>query len=388
MDFSLNDEQRMLHNSVTRLVENSYSFEQRREIDTSKDGFSRTHWAHFTDLGLLAIPFSEAEGGLGGSAIETAIVMRAFGRGLVLEPYFSTVVLAGGLVKHGGSAEQKGNFIPDIIAGTSICAFAYVEEGARYNLANVELSARKEGNSLVLNGEKLSVYAGPVADWIFLTVRTAGSRLDEKGITLVRVPAAAQGLSRRDYRSIDGARASDVRFDNVRVGSEDVIGAEDDALPIVRRVAEEATAALCAEAVGAIEALNEATVDYMKQRRAFGQTLSKFQVIQHRLVDMKIAEEQATALMIEANLAVGETGCAPVISAAKAKIGKEARTVAQGAVQLHGGIGITDELNVGHYMKRLMAIEALFGDTAHHISLFAEARDADVCQSEVRTDTR
>lgn len=369
MDFGLSEEQRMLQSTVRRFVESCYSFEQRRQIQASPLGFNRDHWAQFADLGILAIPFAEAEGGLGGSGLDVAIVMHEFGRGLVLEPYFATVVLAGGLLRHGGSAAQRAALIPHIIGGQCICAFAYGEAAGRYNLGDVRLTATRRGGSFILNGEKLAVYAAAAADWIFVTARTGGAERDADGITLFRIHSSTAGVSRRDYVNIDGARASDVIFQNVRATSEDVVGAVDGGLPIVQRVVDEAIAALCAEAVGAMAVLNEATIEYSRQRRAFGQTLSKFQVIQHRLVNMKMAGEQAAALAFGAALALGapETERTRIISAAKVKIGKESRTVAQGAVQLHGGVGITDELSIGHYMKRLLAIEALFGNTPYHL---------------------
>lgn len=377
MDFNLTEEQTMLQSTVRRFIDASYSFERRRQIQASADGFSRSHWSQFADLGLLAIPFPESDGGVGGNAVDLAIVMNELGRGLVLEPFLPTVVLAGGLLRHAGTESQKQALVPAIASGQCICAFAYAEDGGRYNLADIRLSARKQGDGYVLNGAKIAVYAAPAADWIFVTARTAGARRDTAGVTLFRIRADSRGLLRHDYVTIDGARAADLTFENVRADCEDVVGIVDDGLPIILRVAEEAIVALCAEAVGAMQALNEATVEYARQRRAFGQTLSKFQVNQHRLVNMRIATEQAYALAMGAAFAVDapEKERAALISAAKAKIGKEGRFVAQGAVQLHGGIGVTDELVVGHYMKRLMAIETLFGDTPHHLRHFADLSD-------------
>ena len=377
MNFDLTDEQTMLQSTVRRFIDTSYSFERRRQIQASADGFSRAHWSQFADLGLLAIPFSEDDGGVGGNAVDMAIVMSELGRGLVLEPFLSTVVLAGGLLRHAGTKSQKQALIPAIASGQCICAFAYAEDGSRYNLADIRLSARTQDEGYVLNGAKIAVYAAPAADWIFVTARTAGARRDAEGITVFRIRADSPGLLRHDYVTIDGARASDLTFENVRASSEDVVGSVDGGLPVTLRVAEEAIVALCAEAVGAMAALNEITVEYTRQRRAFGQTISRFQVIRHRLVNMRIAAEQAHALAMGAAFALGgsEERRAALVAAAKAKIGKESRLVAQGAVQLHGGIGTTDELIVGHYMKRLMAVEMLFGDTAHHLQRFADIGD-------------
>lgn len=374
MDFNLNPDQQILQGTVRRYIESACGFDKRAQIQANAGGFSRENWAQFADLGLLAIPFSEADGGLGGSAIEIAIVMSEIGRGLALEPFFAAVVLAGGILRHGASEAQRAVLIPDIVSGQSIGCLAHTEEGSRYNLANVRLSARKRGDGCYfLNGTKLAVYAAPAADWIIVSARTAGESRDTDGITLFRISAKAPGISRRDYVAIDGALVSDITFENVRAADADVIGPVDGGFEIARAVADEAMAALCAEALGAMSALTEATLEYSRQRRAFGQVIGKFQVIQHRLVNMKIATEQANALVFDATRALSarHAEASRLISAAKAKIGKESKYVAQSAVQLHGGIGVTDELSVGHHMKRLLAIEASFGDTAHHLQRFA-----------------
>ena len=378
MDLQLNQDQQILQNSVRRFIGDACGFEQRRQFQTEAEDFSRANWAQFAELGLLAIPFAEADGGLGGSAIDVAVVMAEIGRGLALEPFFAAVVLAGGILRHGASEAQKAALVPDLLSGQTIGCFAYAEAGSRYNLADVCSQARKREGGYLLNGTKLGVYAAPVADWVIVTARTAGERRDVNGITLLRVPSTAPGISRRDYIAIDGARVSDITFENVLVTEEDVIGPVDGGLDIVRCVVDEAIAALCAEALGAMNALSDATIEYAKQRRAFGQTIGKFQVIQHRLVDMKIATEQATALVLDATRALGARNAetSRLIAAAKAKIGKESKRVAQAAVQLHGGIGITDELNVGHYMKRLLAIDVAFGDATHHLRRLIAANDS------------
>jgi alkylation response protein AidB-like acyl-CoA dehydrogenase len=379
MNFNLSPDRQILQDTVRRFIASSCGFDKRARIQAGAEGFSRANWAQFAELGLLGIPFSEAEGGLGGSAIDVAIVMSELGRGLALEPFFAVVVLAGGILRHGASDAQRAALIPDIVSGQSIGCFAYAEEGSRYNLADVRLTARKQaGEGYVLNGVKLAVSAAPAADWIIVSARTAGERRDANDITLFHVSANAPGLSRRDYVAIDGALVSDITFENVPVAEADVIGPVGGGFAIAQRVADEATAALCAEALGAMTALNDATLEYSRQRRAFGQTISKFQVIQHRLVNMKIATEQANALAVDATCSLSErrVEASRLISAAKAKVGKESRYVAQSAVQLHGGIGVTDELDVGHHMKRLLAIEASFGDTAHHLQRFDAQRPA------------
>lgn len=374
MDFSLSEEQRILQSTLRRFLDSLYSFERRRIRSMTKDSFDRECWAEFARLGILAVPFPEACGGLGGGAVDLSVVMREFGRFLVTEPFFATVVLAGGVVRCAGSPAQKEAIIGEIVSGDGMCALAHLEEQSRFNLADVGVTARKDGGSYLINGTKRLVLCAPAADWIFVTARTAGGSRDRLGVTLFRVGADARGLSRLDYPTIDGGRASDLTFENVRVGGEDIFGEVDCANAVMDRVVDEALLALCAEALGAMEALNDATIAYASTRTAFGQAIAKFQTIRHRLVNMKLAAQQASALAFGAASALdnNDEDAPRLISAAKAKIGKEGRAISQGAVQIHGGIGITDELNVGHYMKRLIAIEALLGDRSHHTRRFGD----------------
>jgi len=373
MDFNYSDEQKLLIDSVERFIQDDYDFDTRRAILKSDEGFRRDLWQKFGELGWLAVPFSEEDGGLGGTAVETMIIMESFGKGLVVEPYLSTVVLAGGLLKAGGTPAQRETILPELMAGNLIMSLAYVEPTSRFNLADVSTAVREADGGFVLKGRKSVVLHGPMADKFIVTARTSGGQRDEDGISLFIVDAKAPGVTRQDYPTVDGLRASELVLDDVKVTAADAVGIIGKAYPLLEKVVDEATAAVCAEAVGAMEKLHKTTLDYARTRVQFGQPIGRFQVIQHRLVDMYIAYEQAKSLAIMANLKLD----APreerrrAISAAKVQIGKSARFVGQQAVQLHGGMGMTDELNVGHYFKRLTMIETLFGNTDYHLKRYA-----------------
>ncbi|MCW0180845.1 MAG: acyl-CoA dehydrogenase family protein [Zavarzinia sp.] len=373
MDFNYSDEQKLLIDSVERFIQDDYGFDTRRAILKSEDGFRRDLWQKFGELGWLAVPFSEEDGGLGGTAVETMIIMECFGRGLVVEPYLSTVVLAGGLLRLGGNAGQKETILPELMAGTLLAAVGYAEPTSRFNLADVSTTAEKTSGGWVLKGRKSVVLHGPMADKLIVSARTSGGQRDQAGITLFVIDAGAAGVSRQDYPTVDGLRASEIILDGVAVGEADVVGAVGEGFALLDRVIDEATAAICAEAVGAMETLHKATLEYARTRVQFGQPIGRFQVIQHRLVDMYMAYEQAKSMAIMANL---KLDAAPeerrrAVSAAKVQIGKSARFIGQQAVQLHGGMGMTDELNVGHYFKRLTMIETLFGNTDFHLKRYA-----------------
>ncbi len=375
MDFNYSDEQKLLIDSVERFIQDDYDFDTRRAIVKSEEGFRRDLWQQFGELGWLAVPFSEEDGGLGGSPIETMIIMEAFGKGLVVEPYLSTVVLAGGLLKAGGTADQRASLLPELMAGSLIVAVGYAEPTSRFNLADVSTKAEPAGEGFVLNGRKSVVLHGPMAGKFIVSARTAGGQRDAEGITLFLVDAGAAGVSRQDYPTVDGLRASELVLNNVAVGPEDVVGPVGGGFALLEQVIDEATAAVCAEAVGAMEKLHKTTLEYARTRVQFGQPIGRFQVIQHRLVDMYMAYEQAKSMALMANLKLGASPAErrKAVSAAKVQIGKSARFVGQQAVQLHGGMGMTDELNVGHYFKRLTMIETLFGNTDYHLKRYAAA---------------
>jgi pimeloyl-CoA dehydrogenase small subunit len=370
MDFDLSEEQRLLKESLDRLLGDRYDFEQRKTYARSPEGWSRELWAQYAELGLLGLPFAERYGGSAGGPVETMIAMEAFGRALALEPYLATVVVGGGFLRHGGSAEQCADLIPKIVDGGLTVAFAHTERGSRYDLHDVETRAVRDGAGWVLDGEKGVVLHGDTADKLIVTARVGGGRRDRDGVAAFVVDASAAGVSRRGYPTQDGLRAAEVAFSSVRVGPEGVLGEPGATLPIVERVVDEAIAALCAEAVGAMAVMHELTVDYLKTRRQFGREIGSFQILQHRAVDMLIALEQARSMAMLATMMAADDNAAErrnALSAAKVQIGRSGKLIGQQAIQLHGGIGMTMEYKVGHYFKRVTIIDMMFGDADHHL---------------------
>jgi pimeloyl-CoA dehydrogenase small subunit len=370
MDFDLSEEQRLLKESVDRLIGDRYAFEQRTAYARSPEGWSREVWRQYAELGLLGLPFAEGYGGSGGGPVETMIAMEAFGRALALEPFLATIVLGGGFLRHGGTAEQCAALIPRIADGSLTLAFAHTERQSRYNFADISTKAVREGASWILDGEKGVVLHGDSADKLIVTARTAGGRRDREGVGVFIVDAKGAGVSRRGYSTQDGLRAAEITLAGVRTGPEGVLGQPGAALPLVERVVDEAIAALCAEAVGAMAVMHELTVDYLKTRRQFGREIGSFQVLQHRAVDMLVALEQARSMAVFATMMTAEENAAErrkALSAAKVQIGRSGRLVGQQAIQLHGGIGMTMEYKVGHYFKRVTMIDTMFGDAGHHL---------------------
>jgi pimeloyl-CoA dehydrogenase small subunit len=376
MDFDLTEEQRLLKDSIERLLKDRYDFESRKAYAASAEGWSRELWAQYAELGLLALPFAEAHGGFGGGPAETMIVMEAFGRALALEPYLTTVVLGGAALRHGGSEPQRAALAPRIADGSLLLALAHTERQSRYDLHDVATTAKHDGNAFVLDGEKGVVLHGDTADKIIVTARSAGSRRDRAGIGLFLVDAGASGVSRRGYQTQDGLRAAEVSLAGVRVAPEDVLGDPEDALPLLERVVDEAMAALAAEAVGAMGEMHALTVEYLKTRKQFGVPIGSFQVLQHRAADMFVALEQARSMAMFATMMVQEEDAAErrkAVAAAKVQIGRSGRFIAHQAIQLHGGVGMTAEFKVGHYFKRVTMIDSVFGDADHHLARLAEA---------------
>ncbi|NWG25049.1 MAG: acyl-CoA dehydrogenase family protein [Pseudorhodoplanes sp.] len=370
MDFELSGEQRLLKDSIERLMADRYTFEARNRFMAEADGFSRDLWRHYAELGLLGLSYSEEHGGIGGGPVETMIVMEAFGRALALEPYLATVVLSGGLIDAGGNAALRDDLLPRIASGEMRLAFAHAERQARYCLSDVAATARQDGTGYMLEGAKTLVLHGDSADRFVVSARLSGDRRDEAGIGLFLVDAGATGLSRRGYPTVDGLRAAELALDGVRVSSERVIGTPGEAFPLIDRVVARAIAAICAEAVGAMEVLHGLTVDYLKTRRQFGKPIGDFQVLQHRAAEMLVALEQARSMAMFAAMMADDPDAAArrrAISAAKVQIGHSGRLIGQQAIQLHGGIGMTMEYSAGHYFKRLTAINTLFGDADHHL---------------------
>ncbi len=375
MDFSFTEEQTLLRNSVQGLLAGKYDFDTRRKIVKSADGMSKDVWAQFAEMGLLAAPFSEEQGGFGGGAIETMIVMEELGRNLVVEPYLETVVIAGGFLREGANAEQQAAHIPSIVDGSAIWAFAYAEPQGRYNLADLVTTAKKEGAGYTINGYKAVVLGAPWAQKLIVTARTSGGQRDSDGVSVFIVDKSAPGVSTRDYPTVDGRRASEITFENVKVGADALIGAEGKGLSLVEKITDQAIAAISAEAVGCMGELNKATVEYCKTRKQFGVPIGKFQVLQHRMVDMFMAYEQSVSMtyMVNLKLAENEAERTKAAAGAKVQIGKAGRYVGQQAVQLHGGMGMTDELNVGHYFKRLTMIDTQFGNVDHQLKRYSTA---------------
>jgi pimeloyl-CoA dehydrogenase small subunit len=376
MDFDLSEEQRLLKDSVDRLMADRYDFESRQRYAKEPDGWSRALWSAYAELGLLALPFDEAHGGFGGGPVETMAIMEAFGRSLALEPYLATVILGGGLLQHGGSEEQKATYLPQVATGDLRLAFAHTERQSRYDLFDVVTTAQRDGGSFVLNGQKSVVLHGDSADKILVTARVAGSRRDRDGIGLFLVDANAPSLSRRGYPTQDGQRAAEVTLESVRVNAENVIGNPEGALPVVERVTDIAIAALAAEAIGAMDEMLKLTVDYLKTRRQFNTTIGSFQVLQHCSSEMFIALEQGRSMAMFAAMVAQEENTEErrkAISAAKVQIGRSGRFVGQQAIQLHGGVGMTMAYKVGHLFKRVTMIDTLFGDADHHLAKLAEA---------------
>ncbi len=379
MDFNFTDEQTMIRDSLARLIKDQYDFDTRRRVVASKDGWRPEMWQQFAELGLLAAPFSEEDGGLGGGPVDAMVVMEEFGKGLVIEPYLSAVVCAGGFLKRASPA-QKAEHLAPLIAGERIFAFAYAEPKGRYNLADLETTAARDGAGFKLTGHKAVVVGAPWASHLIVTARTGGSRRDAKGIGVFIVDRAATGITVRDYPTVDGRRAAEIHFDNVALGAEAAIGDPGDALGLIERVTDEAIAAVCAEACGAMRVAHAMTVEYSKTRKQFGQPIGKFQVLQHRMVDMFMEVEQSVSMTYMATLKLDEDEVTrkKAASAAKVRIGQAGRFVGQQAIQIHGGMGMTDELAIGHYFKRLTIIDAEFGNVDHHLKRYTELSGGDL----------
>ncbi len=368
MDFDLSDDQRLLKDSVDRLVLDTYDFEQRKTYIARPDGWSRENWAQFAELGLLGVNFAEDHGGFGGGLVETMLVAEAFGRGLVIEPYFANVILSGALLRHAAPVSVQDAYLPEIASGELLFAFAHHERNARHVMHHVETSAHSTEAGWVLRGEKALVLHGDCADKLLVSARISGGVRETRGIGLFLVDAAS--TQRRGYATQEGQRAAEVSLDGVI--AEAVLSL--DAWPAMARALDEAIAFQCAEAVGAMEALLDLTVDYLKTRTQFGRVIGDFQVLQHRAVDMKVQLELARSMAMYATMMAAETDAetrARAISAAKVQVGRSLRHVGQEAIQLHGGIGVTMEYKAGHYFKRLTMIEKSLGDTESHLTRLA-----------------
>nr|WP_245214235.1 acyl-CoA dehydrogenase family protein [Pararoseomonas indoligenes] len=359
----MTEEQRLLKESIDRFAADNAR-------DPAAHGGATDLWPQLAELGVLALPFSEEDGGIGGGPVETMIVMEALGRGLITAPYLSSVVLGGGFLRLGGNAAQKAEFIPQVAEGSLKMAFAQLEKGSRYDLYDVSTTAKRDSGDFVLDGRKGVVLGGDEAGLLVVTARTAGGRRDHDGITLFLVDAEAPGVTRRGSPAQDGTRVAEIAFDGVRLPADRVLGEVDGGLPLAGHVVDVALAALCADSLGAMEELQRLTVDYLKTRQQFGVAISSFQALQHRAADMLVAVEQARSMAVYAAMMAEETDLLtrrPAIAAAKAQVNRSGRQVGQEAVQLHGGIAMTWEYKAGHYFKRLTTNDVIFGDTDHHL---------------------
>ncbi len=373
MDFTLNEEQQLLKDSVDRFVRENYDLSQRRDLVAKPEGFSRDQWATMAELGWLGAALPEAYGGIGGGAVETMIIMEGFGSRLVVEPYFSSVVLGGNLLLKGGSEEQRNTILPALVAGETMLTFGYAERQSRYDLHDVETKATKKGGGYRLDGHKGVVLHGGTADKIIVSARTAGKSRDREGITLFLVDRNADGVGIREYQTIDGLRAAEVELSGVSVGADAMIGDLDQGLPLIEDVARRAIAALSAEAVGVMDTMKTLTNEYLQTREQFGRPIGKFQALQHRMVDIMMAAEESRSIMYVATLKLDHEPAESerAATAAKVKIGQCGRFVGQNSIQLHGGMGMTDEMQIGHYFKRLTMIDTMFGNHAHHLKRYA-----------------
>ena len=375
MNFDYTEEQQMVRDSIARFVQDDYDWDTRRAIVSSDEGMSRSNWQTMAELGWLSIPFSEADGGFGGNIVDLSVVMEEMGKGLVVEPFFPTVVLFGGLVARAGDEAQRASILESVIGGETLGAFAYVERQSRFAIADCKTSAVKTGDGYTLNGEKVVVFNGENADTLVVLARTSGDQSDEAGLSLFVVDANAEGVSNVCYPMMDAQRVANITFDNVQLDAGSLLGAEGGAAPVVHEVVREALVALASEAVGIMGTLNAKTLEYTKTREQFGVAIGSFQALQHRMVDAMMAYEQSKSLLFKAlcEYKIDPASAEATIHALKVLIDRNSKLIYGEAIQMHGGMGITDELDIGHYAKRLMMINATLGDGSFHRSKFIES---------------
>ena len=379
MDFNYSNEQLALQETLQRFIGRDYGFERRRELVGTTLGFSAEAWAQYAELGLLALPFPEEYGGLGGNAVDIMLVMELIGRGLLLEPFLSSIVMCGGLIRDAGALPLKRTMLPRIGAGELKVALACYEAAGRYDLSHVACTAVRSGDGWRLSGRKTVVLDAPSADYFLVSARSGGQARAAHGVSLFLVGREAAGLALLPYRTQSGGRAADVGLNEVALEATALIGAAGEGLAIVERAVDKGIAALCAEAVGIIAALNEATLNYLKTRKQFGVPIGKFQALQHRMADMFIAAEQARSMAVNAAVYADSENASErrrAVSGAKAYIGQAARLVGQQAVQMHGAMGVVDDLIVSHYFKRLTMIDLSMGDADFHLGRFSDTLGA------------
>ena len=373
MDFSLNEVQMMLADSIEKFLENDYDFDTRQEYAASDAGYSKEVWQTFAELGWLAVPFSEEDGGFDGGPIDIMVVMQLFGKGLIVEPYLANVVMAGGVLKRAATAAQKERWLQPMIAGELQTALAFAEPQGRYDVANIVTTAKADGDGWVIDGKKSMVFNGGNADLLVVPARTSGAQSDADGISLFAVAADDDGVAVQAYPTVDGHHAADVELQNVRVGADALLGDTDRAFDVLDAVMDEATLAVCAEAIGIMQVLKDKTIAYSKERVQFGVPIGSFQALQHRMVDMLTDCEQSQSLLMWATMVNAEGGAEAKrgVSSIKYQVGTAGRKLGEEAVQLHGGMGVTWELDVAHYFKRLIAIGQIFGNADWHLDKLA-----------------
>ena len=383
MNFDLTDEQRLLQDSVSRFVADNYSLEKRNALIQAEPGFSAQYWKQFAELGWLALPFSEDDGGIGGTAIDVMLLLEQLGKGLVVEPFLANVVLAGGALRRAASAAQRAQWLPALIDGSCHYALAFAETQARYDLADTMTAATSadsspvgSGGDFLIDGMKTLVLNGGSANQLVVSARTRGGRMDSDGISLFLVDAKSPGLTIDSYPMVDGLRAAEITFKRVQVPAANLIGTLHGGCVVLEAVVADAILAVAAEAVGAMEVLVADTVAYTQERQQFGHALAQFQVLQHRMVDMLVEQELTKSLLYRATMETAQdlTGNAPEVArtvhALKHMVGTAGTFVGENAVQLHGGMGMTEELRIGHYFKRLTVINLMFGDADYHLERF------------------
>jgi alkylation response protein AidB-like acyl-CoA dehydrogenase len=372
MDFSVTEEQAMLADSVARFIDNDYGFDTRQKIAGADAPFSREMWSTFAELGWTAVPFDDADGGLGGGPVELMLMMEQFGRGLVVEPFLPTIVLAGGVMRRVATSAQKDRWLTALISGELQAALAFAEPQGRFNLADIATTAKCENGSYRLSGRKAFVLNGGEAELLIVPARTSGDQRNRAGITLFAIAGDSEGLARRPYPTVDAHSAAEIVLTDVVVSADSVLGEVDNGFDVLQAAVDDATLAVSAEAVGILRTMHDKTVDYSKSRVQFGVPIGSFQALQHRMVDTLMACEQLRSLLLWATMvaAGGGVDAAKAISALKYQVGNSGRLIAQEAVQIHGGMGVTWELDIAHFFKRFTAIETLFGNSDYHLDRF------------------
>ena len=373
MNFDLSEEQQLLKDSVERFVNDNYDLDTRQTLSKNDAGFSDTYWQTMAELGWLGVTVPEAHGGFGGNQADTMVLMEAFGQGLVLEPFFASAILGTRAIVSGGSAGLQSKLLPDMVSGSCQLGLAYAEEQSRFDLEDVITRATAQDSGFVISGHKSMVQHGGSADQLVVSTRTSGGQRDKNGITLFLVDTKAEGVTVESFPTVDGQQASEVTFENVYVSADNMLGELDQGFTLLQDIAIDGILALAAEAVGAMEILYKDTVAYTQEREQFDHSLADFQVLQHRMVDMFMEYEQCKSMLYRATLEVVQNGrdAMRTVHALKYMVGKVGTFIGENAVQLHGGMGVTEELRIGHYFKRLLVIDAQFGNSDHHLSCFA-----------------